>query len=109
EAKLRYVVSVAHAFRHDDGLFSVYVSKTQVTEDPVRHSIAMTCLEHPDEDITYTQDNILPTFRGVSTVLGRNADYSIAFPRTTPIRLCDDLYIKAAEMIFDHPSTRDEI
>lgn len=116
EQKLRYVVSVGHALRQGDGQFVVYTTQSQITEDPIRGSIAINAgcgagygTDKPDTAIVCPVNDVIWRMKNLAHELNLNSNYGLAFPKNTPLRLCDDLHINMAELIANTPRTRHDI
>jgi hypothetical protein len=112
EQKMRYVIAVGHALRDNDGRFIVYTSQSQITEDPVRGSICINAGYQDDaSDTTLICDekDVIRRMKELARVLDQKCDYSLAFPKNVPLRLCDDLHIHQAELVANAPRTAQEI
>jgi|GEM_PF-6437950 hypothetical protein len=112
DAKMRYVVSIGHALRQSDGRFIVYTSQSEITEDPIRGSISINAGYKKDERdtaIICDEGDVVWRMKELARALNQNSNYSLAFPKNTPLRLCDDLHINMAELIANTPRTHDDI
>lgn len=112
EQSIRYVVAVGHALRDNDGQFIVYTTQSQITEDPVCGSISINAGYKDDElDTTLICDenDVIRHMKDLARILDKKCDYSLAFPKNAPLRLCDDLHIHQAELVANAPRTAQEI
>lgn len=112
EEKLRYVVSVGHALRQGDGRFVVYTTRAQITEDPIRGSIAINAgykKDGGDHTITCAEHDVIAQMKHMARDMDKACKYALAFPKNAPLRVCDDLHINIAELVANSPRKRDDV
>ncbi len=114
DGRLRYVVSIGHALRRPEGDFNLYVSQVQITEDTIRSGISINAgydAEHDSLPVlpTCREDELLARMEEMEGHLRARAQYGLAFPRTLPLRLCDDVHIGAVRAMFARPCKKDAV